>query len=124
MPVFNSETLIDSMLKTANKPKLRLLSLFDLLDDIVKSDALKKSKHAQPSNQTVVQDIIFNPSLTRFCVKLSQESQAKNPEVLADHILFIAQNAFNQQMYQPEANHLMHAQKVANALMLAQSIGN
>jgi len=112
MSRFNATQLIELMSKASPDAKLRLVSLFDLLDITLK---------AENGLQTFQQDQIFNASLTQYCIQLSREAKAHHPETLTDHLLFIAQNAFNQQLNQPTQAHLMHAKKVAEALILAQS---
>ncbi len=116
MSLFNAAQLIELMSKVSPDAKLRLISLFDFLEA-----TLKAQVDFQTFQQTFQQDQIFNPSLTQYCIQLSREAQAHHPETLADHLLFIAQNAFNQQLNQPTQAHLMHAKKVAEALILAQS---
>lgn len=110
MSRFNAAQLIESMSKVSPDAKLRLISLFDLLEVALKAE-----------QDPLIQDQIFNLSLTQYCIQLSSEAKAHHPETLADHLLFIAQNAFNQQLNQPRQAHLMHAKKVAEALILAQS---
>jgi len=108
---FNAVQLIDFMTKASPDPKLRLISLFDCLEAILNQES---------GTPVLEQEHIFNASLQQYCIQLSRESKAHYPETLADHLLFIAQNAFNQQINQPTQEHLMHAKKVAEALILAQ----
>lgn len=97
------------MSSKADEPSKQLLSLFDVLHETIQ----KRSQ--------VAPDKIFNPTLNKHCVKLSQQAQANHPKILADHLLFIAENAFLQEAAHPESKSLIHAKKVARALIQAQT---
>lgn len=106
----DAETLIARMSARSTEPGRKLLCLFELL-----------SEHIAQQPQPAAAEQIFNPALNKYCVKLSQQAHANHPKILADHILFIAQNAYQQEVAHPENKSLAHAKKVAQALLLAQT---
>lgn len=108
----DAEALISNMSAKTDDAAKQLLSLFDLL-----SERIEQSDHA-PLPPT---EKIFNATLNQYCVKLSQQARANHPKILADHLLFIAENAFLQDAAHPENKNLAHAKKVAQALILAQT---
>lgn len=107
----DAETLISKMSSKAEEPTKQLLSLFDILREHI-------AHHPQA---TPASEKIFNAKLNQHCVKLGQLARANHPKTLADHILFIAENAFLQEAAHPECKSLAHAKKVAQALLQAQT---
>jgi hypothetical protein len=108
----DADSIIAKMSAKSDIPNKQLLALFDALIELIEDNA----QATLPSS-----DKIFNATLNKYCIKLSQQSQANHPKILADHILFIAENAFLQQLAHPESKSLAHAKKVAQALILAQT---
>ena len=106
----DAETLIARMSARSAEPSRQLLCLFELL-----------SEHISQQQQPAAAEQIFNVTLNKYCVKLSQQAHANHPKILADHILFIAQNAYQQEVAHPENKSLAHAKKVAQALIKAQT---
>lgn len=106
----NAESLITKISAKTGDASKQLLCLFDLLSEM-----------AQAGNQVTSPEEIFNATLNKYYVKLSQQARANHPKILADHLLFIAENAFLQEMAHPESKSLAHAKKVAQALILAQT---
>lgn len=112
MDLFDTPWLI-SMLKNASKtPQGRLLSLFDILDDWLKAPQFE---------QTTISLGRSNPLLLSYCTEQAQALGADAPEMLAEHIILIAQNAARHAISQPDSNSLRHAKKVAAALIQAQT---
>lgn len=105
----DAETLISRMSSKVDEPSKQLLSVFDVLHETI-----QKGSQVAP-------DKIFNYTLNKHCVKLSQQARANHPKILADHLLFIAENAFLQEAAHPESKSLIHAKKVAQALIQAQT---
>lgn len=106
----NAETLITKISAKTGDARKQLLCLFDLLSEM-----------AQAGNQVTSPDKIFNASLNKYYVKLSRQARATHPKILAYHLLFIAENAYLQEIAHPESKSLAHAKKVAQALILAQT---
>jgi len=111
MDIFNSPWLINMLAKSSKKPQDRLLNLFDILDDWLKAPNLEKAITLQH---------ISNPMLITYCIEQAKSLSAENPELLAEHIVLIAHSAAQQAIEQPQSNSLIHAKKVAHALIQVQ----
>ena len=116
MDIFNSEWLIKMLEKSSKEPQERMLNLFDILDDWLKApqiDATDTQAEASPH---------ADKRLIRFCIAQAKACKAEDPDILAEHIILIARNAAEQIAHQP--NSLLHAKKVAKALIAAQTPNN
>jgi hypothetical protein len=125
MDIFDSEWLIDMLEKSSKTPQGRLLSLFDILDDWLKAPRINLginlgNIYTDTIVDTSIVDIKSSSLLLAFCTKQAVACGAEHPSMLAEHIVLIARNAVQQSINQPNSS-LMHAQKVANALILAQT---
>lgn len=98
--------------KSSKTPQGRLLGLFDILNDWLKAPGFEQA------SVTLGEP---NPLLISYCVEQAKSLGAENPELLAEHIVLIAQNAAQHAITQPESNSLLHAKKVAMALIQAQT---
>ncbi len=112
MDLFDTPWLISMLKKASKTPQGRLLSLFDILDDWLKAPQFE---------QVTISLGTSNPLLLSYCTEQAQALGADAPEVLAEHIILIAQNASRHAISQPESNSLLHAKKVAAALIQAQT---
>lgn len=112
MDIFNSPWLISMLAKSSQTPQGRLLNLFDILDDWLKAPHIEK---VSPLDATE------NSLLIAFCTEQAKLLGAESPDMLAEHIVLVARSAAQQAIEQPDSNSLMHAKKVANALILAQT---
>lgn len=112
MDLFDTPWLISMLKKSSKTPQGRLLSLFDILDDWLKAPQI---------GQVTVSLGTSNPLLLNYCIQQAQELGADAPDMLAEHIILIAQNAARHAISQPESNSLLHAKKVATALIQAQT---
>ncbi len=112
MEIFDSPWLINMLAKSSKTPQGRLLALFDILHDWLKAPRFE---------QTSVTLGAPSLSLVSYCRNQARLLGAENPELLAEHIVLIAQNAARHAIAQPESNSLIHAKKVANALIQAQT---
>lgn len=112
MEIFESPWLVNMLAKCSKSPRARLLGLFDILHDWL------KAPHIGPADVTLG---ATNPLLLDFCAAQAKLLRAENPELLAEHIILIAQNAARHAISQPESNSLLHAKKVALALIQAQT---
>ena len=115
MDIFNSPWLINMLAKSSKTPQGRLLSLFDILGDWLKAPNIEK---VSTLNTTT------NSLLAVFCTEQAKLLGAESPDILAEHILLIAFSAAQQVIEQPNSSSLIHAKKVANALILAQTQKN
>lgn len=103
--------------KSSKTPQGRLLSLFDILDDWL------SAPHVLTNFEL---DTAICSMLVGFCTEQAKILGAENPAMLAEHIVLIAKNAAQQTITQqtssqPNNNSLVHAKKVAHALILAQT---
>jgi len=112
MDIFNSQWLISMLTKSSKTPQGRMLSLFDVLSDWLNAPDIKFE---------INQQVKSNKLLIQFFVEQAQSCRAENPSILAEHIILIAKNAVQLQLAAPSSNSLMHAKKVASALILSQT---
>lgn len=112
MDIFDSEWLISMLAKSSKTPQGRMLSLFDVLSDWLNAPDIKFE---------ITQKAIANSALVEFFTQQAKSCGAENPNILAEHIVLMAKNAAKQQHAMPTCNSLMHAKKVANALILSQT---
>ncbi|MSP86630.1 MAG: hypothetical protein EXR38_02630 [Methylotenera sp.] len=112
MDIFDSQWLINMLEKSSNTPQGRILSLFDILEDWLAAPEIqvKMTPHTTPKLQ-----------LISYCAKQATALGASQPTVLAEHIVFIALNAAQQEIDHPGGGSLAHAKKAANALILTQT---
>jgi hypothetical protein len=112
MDIFDSPWLINMLAKCSKTPQGRLLGLFDILHDWLEAPSFEQASVTLGAP---------NPLLINYCVEQAKSLGAENPELLAEHIVLIAQNAARHAITQPESNSLIHAKKVALALIQAQT---
>jgi len=112
MEIFDSPWLINMLAKSSKTPQGRLLALFDILHDWLKAPSFEHTSVTLGASCL---------SLVNYCLDQAKLLGAENPELLAEHIVLIAQNAARHAMLQPESNSLLHAKIVANALIQAQT---
>lgn len=112
--LFDTPWLISMLKKSSKTPQGRLLSLFDILDDWLKAPQFEQATISLGTS---------NPLLLSYCTEQAEALGADAPEMLAEHIILIAQNAARHAISQPESNILLHAKKVAAALIQAQTQG-
>lgn len=122
MDIFDSEWLIHMLEKSSKTPQGRLLALFDILDDWLKAPRINLgSIDTDAIVDAPIVDIKPSRLLLAFCTKQAVACGAEFPSMLAEHIVLIARNAVQQSIHQSTISSLMHAQKVAHALILAQT---
>lgn len=112
MDIFHSPWLINMLAKSCTTPQGRLLSLFDILDDWLLAPNIEKTIEFQQKPSLI---------LINYCAEQAKTLGAENPTMLAEHIVLIAHNATLQAIEHPGSNSLMHAKKVASALIQAQT---
>lgn len=121
MDIFNSEWLIYMLEKSSKTPQGRLLSLFDILDDWSRAPQIRVASNI--SDVSTSEECQSNQLLVVFCTAQAKACGSENPSILAEHIVLIARNATQQTISQSRSSNdaFMHAKKVANALILAQT---
>ena len=112
MDIFNSQWLMNMLVKSSKTPQGRMLSLFDILGDWL---------NAPNIDHNITNDSVSSQQLIIFCTIQAKACGAANPSMLAEHIVLIARNAAQQEINQPGCNSLAHAKKAANALIIAQT---
>ena len=125
LDLINSEWLIHMLKKSSSKPQLRLLNLFDILEDWL------DAPHAQQSH--LQQSIIFTPitnldtsnstnhHLQEFLALEATKAGAALPEMLANQLYFMAVAAAQEKIHAKNHLSLSHAKNAASALISAQT---
>lgn len=111
MDIFSSPWLIKMLEKSSQYPRERLLNLFDILEDWSGAPDIKLE--ISPTNHS--------PILVEYLTTQARAIHAESPDMLAEHIVLIARNAAIQTVKLAENQHLKHAKKAVNALILAQT---
>jgi hypothetical protein len=114
MQILNSEWLIKMLQKSGTRPDLRLLSLFDILSDWLEAPQIYASLKIEAMNN----DTPY--LLLNYLSEQAQEAGAAMPEMLAEHLIFIAKSALKDRVENAECASFAHAKQVANALISAQ----
>lgn len=114
MSILNSDWLIKMLEKSSKKPELRILNLFDILNDwctapSIEKDFLSEFNHANEPSKLIA-----------FLTQQAQETKAAAPSMLADQIVFLAKTALVTQLSTNSADALRHAKATAQALIKAQ----
>ena len=84
MDIFNSQWLINMLVKSSKTPQGRILSLFDILGDWL---------NAPNIDHNITDDTVSSQQLIIFCTTQAKACGAANPSMLAEHIVLIARNA-------------------------------
>jgi hypothetical protein len=110
MDFLNSPWFINRLENSSKQPRERILNLFDLIEH---KDSLIdfKAQGTHAASQTLIEYLTLQ----------AKELGATNPSILAEHIVLIARSAASQANNEPSSDHLAHAKKAAEALILAQT---
>lgn len=113
MDILNSEWLIAMLKKSGDTPYVRLLHLFDVLDDWLNAPHLSA-------------DISLNTShdekpLVQYLAIESAKAGAAMPELLANQLYFMATAAAQEKLLHHNPASMMHAKNAARALIAAQT---
>ncbi|MCB5191255.1 hypothetical protein LG198_11000 [Methylobacillus arboreus] len=109
----NHSWLMQSLKADKNKPQLRLLKIFDLM--LMPARSLRELEQELHQHKT---------SLRRFLSKQAKASGAQLPEVLAQQIVIMLENALKQELQQPGSQAVRHARTATDALIHAQCDGS
>ncbi len=120
MDILDSDWLIHMLKKSSTKPQLRLLSLFDILEDWL--DAPSMREHIEEIQTAGSQAI--NRKLQDFLTIEAAKTGAAMPEMLASQLYFMALAASQEKLNHNSvegAHSLAHAKNAARALIAAQT---
>ena len=110
MDIFDAPRLISMLDNSSKQPRERMLNLFNLLD--------KGAYLAEIDAQTKLPTQL---TLIEYLTVQATQLGAASPSMLAEHIVLIARSAAMQATKEPAVDHLAHAKKAAEALILAQT---
>lgn len=109
----NPSWLMQSLKATKDAPQLRLLKVFDL--------SLTPAHSLRELQQELIQQ---KSSLTRYLSKQAKASGAQLPDVLAQQIIIMLENALQAELQHPASQALRHARIATDALIHAQCDGS
>jgi hypothetical protein len=112
MDILHSDWLVHMLEKSSNLPKMRLINMFDILDDWLDAPKLN-AKSIQIKAKT-------NSPLHQFLSIEAAKAGATFPEMLANQIYFMAIAAAQEKVNHQNINSLKHAKVAAEALIQAQ----
>jgi hypothetical protein len=111
--IFNSEWLIAMLKKSSNTPQLRLLGLFDILDDWLDAPQISK---------TIAPDFSHSQHpLVQYLSIEASKAGAVMPELLANQLYFMAIAAAQEKINHQNTASLSHAKSAAKALIATQT---
>lgn len=113
MDILNSEWLIAMLKKSSSSPQVRLVNLFDVLDDWL--DAPQINTNPATSNA------LDEKPLVQFLSIESAKAGAAMPELLANQLYFMAIAAAQEKLNHHNPASLSHAKNAAKALIAAQT---
>ena len=114
MSILNSDWLIKMLEKSSKKPELRILNLFDILNDWGTAPSIEKDFLSEFSQANAPSKLIA------FLTQQAQQTKADAPSILADQIVFLAKTALVTQLSTNSTDTLHHAKTTAQALIKAQ----
>jgi len=109
MDIFNAPWLINLLENSSSQPRERMLNLFNLIENAANLTAVN------------TQHTVAKQTLIEYLTLQATQLGAANPSILAEHIVLIARSAAMQASKDPDSDHLIHAKKAAEALILAQT---
>ena len=117
--LLNSDWLIHMLKKSSTKSSVRLLSLFDILEDWLDAPIVREQL-----NQKLFNHLNDHHKLQDFLTLEAAKAGAAMPEMLASQLYFMAVAASQEKLNHtgPEGSlSLTHAKSAANALVTAQT---
>ena len=115
MDLLNSDWLLAMLDKSSDATRQRLLNLFDILDDWLRTSQMRE--HLDQGN--TLPDAA-EPALLQYLAQQSRALRAPAPEALAHQLYFMAQSAVQQEIRTPGCKACVHARQAAQALLDAQ----
>jgi hypothetical protein len=113
MDILNSEWLIAMLKKSSTSPQLRLLSLFDVLNDWLDAPHVSKKMTPNLSHDE-------HPLVQYLTIEAAKAGVAM-PELLANQLYFMAIAAAQEKLHHHNPASLSHAKNAATALIAAQT---
>ncbi|MBC7787283.1 MAG: hypothetical protein H7Z18_07555 [Methylophilaceae bacterium] len=126
MDILNSDWLINMLKKSSKSPHGRLLSLFDILNDLLSAPNVAENlrKNASPQYQPISND------LEHYLTQQAALAGAQEPAMLAHQLYFMVLSAIQESLRLSKSANLAftdfsvsfsHAKNVATALITAQT---
>jgi hypothetical protein len=112
-PLFNSELLIARIYNSSGNPAERLLNAFDLV-----ATAAAASKDSTAHDQTAPS---ADSAMLRFMQRQTHAMAIDMPELLAQQLYFMMQQALATELASPASRALHHARIAAEAMLQAQA---
>jgi UDP-glucose 6-dehydrogenase len=119
MDILNSNWLIKMLEKSSQSPQMRMLNLFDILEDwldapnVLTPEMRKQLAHSQKPIQV--------PLLQDFLTRQAAKAGAAMPEMLANQLYFMVLAATQEKLQASNHAGFGHAKSAAKALILAQT---
>ncbi|MCB5207786.1 hypothetical protein [Methylovorus mays] len=110
-PLLTSELLIARIQKSSSAPGQRLLNAFDLLAEAA----------SNPSMLPGEADIAADSAMLRFMQTQTQAMAIEMPDLLAQQLYFMMQQALETELASPASRALHHARIAADAMLQAQT---
>ncbi len=114
MFVLNSDWLIGMLEKSSTKPELRILNLFDILNDWCAAPGINKVFLSELLETETPNELIT------FITQQAEQIKANAPSALAYQIVFLAKTALASKLSTNSDDVLSHAKATAKALIKAQ----
>jgi hypothetical protein len=129
MGILNSSWLIKMLEKSSPSPQMRMLNLFDILDDWLEAPNLVAPNMIWPEIReqfSSLQKPAITPLLQDFLTRQAAKAGAAMPEMLANQLYFMVLAAVQEKLQglsNSESKHasLSHAKSAAKALIQAQT---
>lgn len=120
LDIILSDWLIHMLIKSSGTPQVRILSLFDILEDWLNAPHAPQSDTPAPVAQSSP-SLPKNRHLQDFLAREAVKTGAVLPELLANQLYFIAIAAAQEKLQAKSSLSLIHAKTVASALIAAQT---
>jgi len=110
-PLLNSELLIARIQTSSSEPGQRLLNAFDLLADAADKRVMVTAESGVPAETAML----------RFMLRQTEAMAIEMPELLAQQLYFMMQQALETELASPASRALHHARIAADAMLQAQT---
>jgi hypothetical protein len=110
-PLLNSELLIARIQKSSITPGQRLLNAFDLLAEAASTTSMLCDESGMASDSAML----------RFMQEQTQAMAIEMPELIAQQLYFMMQQALETELASPASRALHHARIAADAMLQAQA---
>jgi hypothetical protein len=124
MDILNSSWLIKMLEKSSPSPQMRMLNLFDILDDWLEAPNLVAPNIIWPEIReqfSSLQKPAITPLLQDFLTRQAAKAGAAMPEMLANQLYFMVLAAVQEKLQANNHAGFGHAKSAAKALIQAQT---